>query len=71
LLQGYGQAEPTYDNKAYTFSSAYHDGTLKAYSHHPVQPSSPGESLQYFMSQLNSYVLTGIVNSLRQGTSVF
>jgi hypothetical protein len=43
-LQGYGQAEPTYDNKAYTFSSTYHDGTLKMYSHHPAQPSHPGES---------------------------
>src|SRR5579859_7386950 len=32
------------DNKAYTFSSTYHDGTLKMYSHHPAQPSRPGES---------------------------
>jgi hypothetical protein len=32
------------DNKAYTFSSTYHDGTLKMCSHHPAQPSRPGES---------------------------
>ena len=53
-LQGYGQAEPIYDNKAYTFSSTYHDGTLKMYSHHPAQPSRPGESPQYYIDEKNS-----------------
>jgi hypothetical protein len=49
-LQGYEQAEPTYDKKAYTFSSAYHDSTVKTYSHHPVQPPRPGELPQYYES---------------------
>jgi hypothetical protein len=47
-LQGYGQAEPTYDNEAYTIFSTYHDGTLKMYSHHPAQPSRP-KSPQYYI----------------------
>ena len=70
-LQSYGQAEPTYDNKAYTFSSTYHDGTLKVYSHHPTQPSHAGGVPQYHMSQLNSYALTGDTNTFRKGISAF
>ena len=70
-LQGYGQAEPTYDNKAYTYSSTYHDGQLRMYSHHLTKPSSPGESPQYYMSQLDSYALTGNVNNFRQGVGAF
>ena len=70
-LQGYGQVEPTYDNKAYTFSSTYHDGQLKIYSHHPAQSSRPGESPQYYMTQLDSYALTGNVNNFRQGVGTF
>ena len=70
-LQCYGQAEQTYDNKAYTFSSTYHYGQLKMYSHHLTQPSRPGKSPQYHMTQLDSYALTGNVNNFRQGVGAF
>ena len=70
-LQGYGQAEPTYDNKAYTYSSTYHDGTLKMYSHHPAQPSRPGESPQYHMTKVGGWELTGSPQTFRQGVGAF
>jgi hypothetical protein len=70
-LQGYGQAEPTYDNKAYTFSSTYHDGTLKLYAHHPTQPSRLGESPQYHMTPLRGFLLTDSPQTFRQGVGAF
>ena len=66
-LQCYGQVEPIYDNNAYTFSSTYQEGILKIYSHHPAPPSRPGESPRYHMTQLNSYALTGDIDTLRRG----
>ena len=70
-LQSYGQAEPTYDNNAYTISSTYGDGALKMYSHHPTQPLHPGEPPQYHMRQLNSYAITGNIDGFRAGVSAF
>ena len=70
-LQCYGQAEPTYDSKAYTYSSTYHDGTLKMYAHHPAQPSRPGESPQYHMTKVGGWELTGSAQTFRQGVGAF
>jgi hypothetical protein len=70
-LQGYGQAEPTYDNRAYTFSSMYHDGTLKLYVHHPTQPSRLGESPQDHMTPLRGFLLTDSPQTCRQGVGAF
>ncbi|KND87039.1 hypothetical protein TOPH_08337, partial [Tolypocladium ophioglossoides CBS 100239] len=42
-LQSYGQLQPQYDNKAYTFASIYHGGTFKMFTSHPIPPSAPGE----------------------------
>ncbi|KAH7137578.1 hypothetical protein EDB81DRAFT_844130 [Dactylonectria macrodidyma] len=36
-LQNYGKEEPEYDSNAYSFSSTYHDGTLKLFAH-PENP---------------------------------
>lgn len=33
-LQTYGEEKPSYDGNAHAFSSTYHDGTLKMYTHH-------------------------------------
>ena len=70
-LQSYGQAEPTYDNRAYTFSSTYHDSTLKIYSHHPNQLSHPGGSTQYHMTQLGGWYLKGSNRAFRDGVGAF
>jgi hypothetical protein len=70
-LQGYGQAEPIYDNKAYAFSSTYHDGTLKLYAHHPTQPSRLGESSQYHITPLRGFFLTDSPQTFRQGVGTF
>jgi hypothetical protein len=65
-LRGYGQAERTYDNKAYTFSSTYHDGTLKMYAHHPAQPSHPGASPRYYMTKSRRLGVNQIVGEYRR-----
>ena len=70
-LQSYGQAKPTYDNKAYTFSSTYHDGTLKMYAHHLTQPLRLGELPQYHMTSLRGFLLTDSPQIFRQGVGAF
>jgi hypothetical protein len=51
-LQSYGQINPVYSNNAYTFTSTYHDGTLKIYTSHHTQPIGPGGQPEYYMHQI-------------------
>ena len=53
-------ADPTlaFDNKAYTITSTYNNGTLKMYTTHPVQASSVYESPEYYITQLRGWLLT-------------
>jgi hypothetical protein len=46
-LHSYGQEESVYDNSAYVITSIYRDGTLKMYTSHPAQPTSPGDRPEY------------------------
>jgi hypothetical protein len=41
------------------------------YSHHPAQPSRPGESPQYYMTPLRSFSLTDSSQTFRQGVGAF
>ncbi|KAK0613157.1 hypothetical protein B0T17DRAFT_477589, partial [Bombardia bombarda] len=57
-LQSYGEEEPVYDGKAYTYSSTYYDGTLKLYAHHVTAPTDPEKQPEYHMTQIKAYALT-------------
>ncbi|GJN78606.1 hypothetical protein PLIIFM63780_002115 [Purpureocillium lilacinum] len=70
-LQNYGETMPTYDNNAYTFSSTYHDGTLKLYTHHIAAPSTVEGRPEYHMTQIDGWQLTGNINSFRHGATAF
>ncbi|KAL8791169.1 MAG: hypothetical protein Q9195_006008 [Heterodermia aff. obscurata] len=70
-LQTYNQKVPTYDNKAYTISTAYHAGQLKMYSHHLRQPNGPGTDEEYYMELLSSWSLVGGRLTLLEGMIVF
>lgn len=70
-LQNYGADNPVYDNKAYSFSSSYHDGQLKLCATHPTAPTIPGRNPEYRTSQLDSYALTGNVRSFREGATAY
>lgn len=67
------EVDPTlaYDNKAYTITSSYHDGTLKMYTVHPTQATDPKDSPEYHMTQLGGWALTGSIGQFREGTSAF
>ncbi|MCJ1479817.1 hypothetical protein MMC13_008503 [Lambiella insularis] len=70
-LQNYKQAEPTYDNNAYTYSATYHDGTIKLYSHHLTEPPKPGQPPNYYMNQMWHMALTHSSESCREGIGAF
>ncbi|KAG9228475.1 hypothetical protein BJ875DRAFT_508482 [Amylocarpus encephaloides] len=70
-LQSYGQDEPTYDNSAYTITSIYHGGQLKMYTSHPAQPSGPGSRPEYYMTQINTWGMTGNAETFRRGATAF
>ena len=70
-LQGYGEDKQTYDGNAHTFSSTYHDGTLKMYAHHVTGPTAEGHRPQYHMTQLKAYALTSDREAFVQGATAF
>ncbi|CAJ2508667.1 Uu.00g136930.m01.CDS01 [Anthostomella pinea] len=70
-LQNYGNDEPVYDNNAHTFSSKYHDGTLKLYTHHPTAPTTPGGRPEYHMTQVKAFAMTSDRNTFVGGATAF
>ena len=70
-LQSHGQSEPAYDNNAYTVSSVYHNGQLQIYTSYPAQPDGPGTRPEYYMHQINTYGMTGNLETFRQGATAF
>lgn len=67
-LRSYINPETAYDNNAYTITSTYHpSGLLTIYTTHPVPSESPTNSIEYRMTQLNSFALTGNPDSFRHG----
>ncbi|KAM3521642.1 hypothetical protein NHJ13051_006112 [Beauveria bassiana] len=63
-LQAYGEetpeetGNPIYDGNAYVFSSTYHDGTLKIYTHHVTAPTAEGSRPGYHMTQVRTFGMT-------------
>ncbi len=70
-LQSHGQHEPVYNNNAYTITSTYNDGQLKMYTSHPTHPASPGSRPEYYMTQVNTWGMTGSLQTFRQGATAF
>ncbi|KID66198.1 uncharacterized protein G6M90_00g068160 [Metarhizium brunneum] len=70
-LQNYKLAEPTYDGNAYTYSSTYHDGTLKLYAHHVTAPTVAEERPEYHMTQIDGWQMTGSIDTFRRGATAF
>ena len=61
------------DNNAYTIASTYSGGSgsgiLTLYATHPTTSEDPERTVDYRMTQLNSYAMTGNSDSFRQGAS--
>ncbi|POS75471.1 hypothetical protein DHEL01_v206134 [Diaporthe helianthi] len=70
-LQNFGQEQPIYDGKSYAFSSTYHDGTLKLYAHHLTAPTTCGGQPEYHMTQLDTWGMTGNIQSFIRGVTAF
>lgn len=70
-LQNHGKDKPEYDSNAYTFSSTYHDGTLKLYTHHTTAPSGPDGRSEYHMTQVGAWAMTGGIDDFRRGATAF
>ena len=65
----YGQHKPLYGNNAHTITSIYHGGQLKIYTSHAAQPNSTGSRPEYFMTQLDTWGMTGNAETFRQGAT--
>jgi len=72
-LQSYGEEEPVYDGKAYTYSSTYHSGTgtLQLYAHHTTAPTDSEGLPGYHMTQVKAYALTSDRETCVQGIGAF
>jgi hypothetical protein len=70
-LQNYGNAAPVYDGNAYSIASTYHDGQMKMYATHPAPPARRGGNPRYYTTQLDTYGMTGNINSFRSGATAY
>ena len=70
-VRSYRQAEPVFDNKAYTITSIYHGGQLKMFTSHPTQPNSPGGQPEYHMHQLRFFAMADRAETFRQGATYY
>ncbi|KAL9105853.1 MAG: hypothetical protein Q9227_009016 [Pyrenula ochraceoflavens] len=70
-LQSYEQPEPVYDNNAYTITSTFDGEHLHMYTTHPTASTSPGGQPAYHMNQVNSWGMTGNVETFRQGATAY
>lgn len=68
-LQNYGLAEPSFDNKAYTFAFIYHSPTLSAFVCHPVQSADPGEPSCYYMTAVGSFAMLHNLETWAEGAT--
>ncbi|KAM3473722.1 hypothetical protein MY8738_008228 [Beauveria namnaoensis] len=71
-LQTYGeetQENPSYHGNAYTFTSTYHDGTLRIYTHHTTAPTAEGQPPGYHMTQVRAFNLTDTPKSFIEGAT--
>ncbi|KAL9056689.1 MAG: hypothetical protein Q9162_002758 [Coniocarpon cinnabarinum] len=61
------------DSNAYTMTWAFDSstGTLNVYTTHPVASEVPDRHVDYQMTQLQGWALTGNIDSFRQGVSYF
>ncbi|CRG82659.1 hypothetical protein PISL3812_00003 [Talaromyces islandicus] len=67
-LQTYGEGEPTYDNNAYTLTSIYHNGQLQMFTSHPSK-SATSNRPEYYLTQLNTWGMTGNIETFREGAT--
>ncbi|KAM3429618.1 hypothetical protein MY4824_008140 [Beauveria thailandica] len=70
-LQNYGEDEPVYDGNAHTYSSTYHNGQLMLYAHHLTAPTADGERPEYHMTQIDTWGMTGNIETFRRGAAAF
>jgi hypothetical protein len=66
-MQSYGQNEPVYDGNAYAYGSTIHNGHLQMYAMHPTEPAESDRKPEYHTTQIDTYGLTGNVDSCREG----
>ncbi|KAM0421261.1 hypothetical protein ACHAPT_010983 [Fusarium lateritium] len=70
-LQNHGREESCYDGQAKTFTSTYHDGTLKLFAHHITAPITEGGRPEYHMTQLRTFAMTDTRETFVQGATAF
>lgn len=48
-----------------------YDGTLKLYTSHLTRPASPNGRPKYYMIQVNTWGMTGNLDTFRQGATAY
>ncbi|KAK5093388.1 hypothetical protein LTS08_008925, partial [Lithohypha guttulata] len=70
-LQTYGSIQSVPDNSAHTVTAIYHGGTLKIYTVSRAEAVHPRGHPEYYMHQLNTWGMTGNLETFRQGVTAF
>ncbi|UNI14801.1 hypothetical protein JDV02_001396 [Purpureocillium takamizusanense] len=70
-LLSYGESESACDGLAYTYSSTYHDGTLKLYAHQVQASASSGGRPEYHMTKIRGFDMTDSRDTFVAGATAF
>ncbi|KAM0794039.1 hypothetical protein BDR22DRAFT_883689 [Usnea florida] len=66
-LRSYVDPETTHDKMAYTITATYFGETLTIYSTHTIPSNNPKNPVEYHMTKLNAWAMTGNPEAFRQG----
>jgi len=72
-LRSHVDPENTFDNNAYVITSTYHSttGSLTMYTTHPTPCEDPSRPIEYRMTHINGWCMTGNPDSFREGATAF
>lgn len=71
-LRSHLDSQTAYDNNAYTITSTYHhNGSLTLYTTHPTKSNDPQKPIEYRMTRLGQFTMTGSLHDFRTGAKAF
>ncbi|POS82269.1 hypothetical protein EPUL_006444, partial [Erysiphe pulchra] len=70
-LRGWRREGLGLDNKAHTITVTYLKGMLICYSIHAGRKKTKNNELEFFMSEIKSFLITGDAEWFRQGVSMY
>ncbi len=71
LITSFGKPAPDIDNIAHTTPCTYQSGFLVIYAIHSLRSELPKPRIEYFMTKIGAYAITGSSRGFREGVAAY